>query len=252
MDVPRSNRYYLAVALGLVAFVAVAYGGAYWFIHRSALSGQSSPGPTANSSGTAVVQSVPANVPVVPIPTLDPAPFPTPIYAPSNSSSSSSAQPVPWTVTKVTDPQSHEVYWMAPPDIVAQVRQNYGEIDVFYRAHVFNLAPEDEQQFFVPPLLDTVTRADRADQQHGEARGRADLLRPELRILGFSSDGRSVQVAQEVHGEPIPIYDRQNHHLIRQESSPVGVAISTLVYDSSTQKWKVSDTTFVPGPPGVS
>jgi hypothetical protein len=188
-------------------------------------------------------------VTVVPIPTLEPVPFPTPIYAALSSSSSTA---IPWTVTKVTDPQSHEAYWMAPPDIVAQVRQNYREIDAFYRAHVFDLGPEDEQQFYVSPLLDTVTRADRTDQQHDEARGRADLLRPELRILGFSSDGLFVQVAQEVHGEPIPIYDRHSHQLLREERAPVGVAISTLVYDTSSQKWKVSDTTFVPGPPGVS
>lgn len=252
MEVPRSNRYVLAVALGLVALVAVAYGGAYWFIHRSALSTQSSPGPSANSLGTAVVQSVPANVPVVPIPTLEPAPFPTPIYAASTSSSSSSAQAVPWTVTKVTDPQSHEVYWMAPPDIVAQVRHSYSVMDTFYRAHVFDLTPDDESRFFVEPLLDSVMRADQEDQQRGEARGRADLLRPDLRVLGFSADGRAVQIAQEFHGEVVPVYDRQSHKLIREEKSPVGVAISTLVYVATDGTWKTSATSFVPAPPGVN
>jgi hypothetical protein len=154
-------------------------------------------------------------------------------------------------VTKVTDPQFLVDYWMAPPDVVARVRQNFQEMDSYYRAHVFDLRPDDERAFYVEPHLDDVIRSDREDQARNEARGRADLVRPDLRILSFSADGAAVQVSQEFHGEPVPVFDRRTHQLIREERSPVGLAIFTLVYDSSDDRWKICSTTFVPGPPGL-
>jgi hypothetical protein len=140
---------------------------------------------------------------------------------------------------------------MAPQDVVAQVRANYQEMDAFYRAHIFDLKPEDERRFFAEPLLSTVMQSDQQDLSRGEARGRADLIRPDLQILGFDESGRAVQVAQEVHGELVPVYSLATHQLIREESSPVGAAVSTLTYDPTDQHWKISESTFVPGPPGL-
>lgn len=248
MDVPRSNRYYLAVAFGLIALVAIAYGGAAWLIHRTPHPGPAMASVPSAAIGTPVAPTVPANIPVVPIPTIAPQPFPTPIA--DGPTPIATSAPL-WPMTRVTDPQSHDVYWMAPPNVVAQVRKDFEEMDAYYRAHIFNLTPADERQFYVEPLLDSVMQEDRIDEQRGEARGRADLLRPALRIMGFSANGRSVQVAQEFHGEPVPIYDRATHRLLREERSPVGVAITTLIYDTSDHRWKASATTFVPAPPGV-
>lgn len=248
METQRGNRSYLAVAFGLLVFVAVVYGGASWFTHRMPRQHPAASASVVLATPIVDASPVPADVPITPIPTLDPQPFPTPII---DGPTPTSGQPVPWEVTKMIDTQFNRPYWMAQSDVVVQVRQNYQQMDAFYRAHTFDLDPADERQFYAEPLLDIVMSADREDQERGEARGRAILVRPNLQILGFRADGRAVQVAQEVHGELIPVYDRATHRLIHEESSPVGAAISTLVYDSTDRRWKINESTFVPGPPGI-
>jgi hypothetical protein len=247
MDVPRS-RYYLAVALGLAVMVAVVYGGAFWLIHRTPRGGQSVSTPAVSSLGAAATQSIPANVTVVPIPTIDAQPFPTPIYGASPSNSKST---VPWTVTKMVDTQLNRPYWMAPPDVVDQVRRDYQAIDDYHREHIFNSTSEDMKRFFVEPMLQITLKSQQDEASHGEARGEPELVHPDLQILGFSADGSKVQVAQEVHGETIPVYQLSTHQLIRIEHLPVGAAVSTLVYDSMEQHWKMIESRFVPGPPGL-
>jgi hypothetical protein len=248
MDVPRSNRYYLAVALGLVAFVAVAYGGAYWFIHRAPNGTSSVPSTLSDAVRTPGAQVIPADVTVVPIPTIDPQPFPTPII---NGPTPSSGSAMAWPVTKAIDPQGQRTYWTAPPDVVSQARNDYQEIDAYHRDHIFDSTPADLRRFYAEPLLDTVMKSLQEDEQKGEARGEAKLLRPDLQILGFSSDGSEVQIAEEMHGETIPVYSVTTRQLMRVEHLPVGVAVSTLIYDATDQRWKVSDSRFIPGPPGM-
>lgn len=248
MQTQRGNRFSLAVAFGLIAVVAVVYGGASWLTHRGHQQTSATTTPVARATPIVAISPVPADVPVVPIPTMEQQPFPTPIYdAPVQAGSPS----MPWKVTKMIDPQFNRPYWMAPPDVVAQVRQDYQAIDDYHREHIFDISPDDLKQFFVEPLLHTVEGSERDEEAHGEARGEPKLVRPELQILGFSADGSQVQIAQEMHGETLPVYNRTTHQLIRVEHLPVGVVIATLVYDASDQRWKVSNSRFVPGPPGL-
>lgn len=249
MDLRQNTRSQLAVAFGLLVFVAVVYGGAAWLTHRMPSAHPAISPPVANATPGASVTPIPANVPVVPMPTLDPQPFPTPVI---DGPVTTSAPPVLWKVTELNDPKFHVGYWMAPSQVVAQVRQDYADIDAYHRTHIFDSNPQDLKRFYVEPLLDIVMRSEQEDEQKGEARGDAKLVRPQLQILGFSADGSQVQVAEEMHGETIPIYNRSTHQLIRVEHLPVGVAISTLVYDPADRRWKVSDSRFVPGPPGAN
>ena len=246
MDVSRNNRYYLTIALGMIALVVIAYGGTTLLLHRDHLNGAGNASPAALA--TSITQPIPANVTVVPIPTVEPQPMPTPIF---NGSTTVGQAAVPWTVTQQVDPRFNRTYWAAPTEVVDQVRRNYQEMDAFYRSHIFDLNPDDERQFVTEPLLTSVIQADQQDLAHGEARGRADLIRPELEILGFNATGNAVQVAQEVHGELIPVYSLTTHQIIREEHSPIGLAVSTLLYDAGAKRWKVSETSFVPGPPGM-
>jgi hypothetical protein len=248
MERQRSNRFYLAVAFGLFALVAVAYGGVSWLTRRTPQQRPVLAATVASATPIVSASPVPRDVPVIPVPTIDPQPFPTPII---NGSTRTPGPVVSWKVTKMIDPQFNRPYWMAPTDVVAQVRQDYQAIDNYHRQHIFDGSAEDLKQFFVEPLLHTIEESQRDEEAHGEARGEPNLVRPELQILGFSADGSEVQVAQEMHGETVPVYNRTTHQLIRVEHLPVGVTVATLVYDGSDQRWKMSDSRFVPGPPGL-
>jgi hypothetical protein len=245
MDVRRSNKHYLAIMFGLLAGVAVVYGGTYWLTHG--------PVPSSLPATTEVqltsISGSPSdnkNVPIVPVPTVIPPSWPTPVTDATTTSSS-----VPWTVTMMTDPRSHQPYWMAPPDVVTQVRRDYHDMETFHGAHLFDMTTVDDlKRFYVEPMLGEMLKEETGNTD--EVRGPVNFVRPDLQILGFSADGRAVQVAQEFHGEVVPVYSRATHQLIREEKLPVGVEISTLVYDSQDHLWKMSESVFVPGPPGVT
>jgi hypothetical protein len=249
MEGQRSNRSYLAVAFGLLALVAVAYGGVSWLTRRMPQQHPVLAATVASTTPLVNASPVAKDVPVVAVPTLAVSSWPTPIA--DGPTTEAPHVEVPWTVTKMIDPRSHQPYWMAPSDVIAQVRHDYQAMEAYHDAHIFDTSPEELKRFYVEPMLDTVMKQDQDSGSDDEVRGVVKFVRPELQVLGFSVDGRAVQVAQEFHGETVPVYNRRTRQLVREDKLPVGVAISTLVYDMQDQRWKMSDSRFVPGPPGV-
>jgi hypothetical protein len=234
--------------VGLLLCVAIVYGGTYWFSHKVRQPAVGvGPEPAATSSIS--TQTEGTGVPVVSVPTVVPPPRPTPII--DGASSQGSGATAEWPVTKTTDPQSGRTYWMAPADVVSRVRKDYQELNDYYNAHVFDKNPDDAKQFYAEPMLDEVMKSQQQELTSNEVRGAISFQRPDLQILGFSPDGLAAQVAQEFHGETVPVYRRSNHQLIREEKLPVGLDYSTMVYDRQDQRWKVSENVFIPGPPGV-
>ena len=226
---PADRLRYLKVGAALFVVVLAVYGGAWWLIHRAPERQVATSSP-ATSIGPASVTPIANSAPVA---------------------TESPTRPVAWTVQEMTDPNTGRKYSMAPPEVVAMVRQDHQVIDDFYRQHVFDSTPEDNRRFFTGALLQMAIAADEQEAERGEASGRANLLRPDLQVLGFSADGLKVQVTQENHGETVPVYDRRTHQLLRENKLPIGVKVSTMVYDPEDRRWKVAESTVLEGFPGL-
>lgn len=226
---PADRLRYLKVGAALFVVVLAVYGGAWWLAHRVADRQGGDAGLPSRPSATVSASAV-AGIP---------------------TANTSRSRPTSWTVIEMTDPNTGRRYFMAPPEVVATVRQDYQDMDQYFREHVFDAKAADLDRYFAEPELSAVKETLTERSQRGEARGRADLLRPDLQILGFSQDGRTVQVGQESHAETIPIYDLATRQVIRVEHTPVGVGVSTMVYDPESARWKLSDTRFLDAPAGT-